>query len=229
MGCFDSDGFVASNARVFCLAFPVHGGRGIAIDVGANTECRPAHLLQFAGMGVIYSKTVLGRPEPSVGLLSTGEEEGKGNQLVKDTFPLLAGSGLRFIGNVEAKEFFGGHVDVLVTDGFTGNVMLKSIEAGAKLVTEYLSQELRSSTRSMLGALLARPAFAGVRRRVDPAEYGAAPLLGVDGLVFIGHGRSDGRALFNAIRVAKQAASTNLLESIRTAIGQQLESLAAES
>jgi glycerol-3-phosphate acyltransferase PlsX len=129
---------------------------------------------------------------------------------------------LNFIGNVEGKELFGGLVDVTVTDGFTGNVLLKSSEAVAKLITEILRQELMSSTRTKIGALLAKPAFANIKKMMDPGETGAAPLLGIDGLVFIGHGRSDAFALVNGIRVARQAVEANLLGAIRAAIEQRL-------
>lgn len=149
---------------------------------------------------------------------------GKGNQLIKETSPLLESSDLNFIGNVEGKELFGGKVDVTVTDGFTGNVLLKSSEAVAKLITEILREELMSSTRTKIGALLAKPAFTSIKRMLDPGETGAAPLLGIDGLVFIGHGRSDAFALVNGIRVARQAVEAKLLTEIRAAIEQRLAS-----
>jgi phosphate acyltransferase len=168
---------------------------------------------------------VRGISNPRVGLLSNGEEAGKGNDLVKEAYPLLEASGLNFIGNVEGKEVFGGQADVVVTDGFTGNIMLKSSEAVAKLLVDVLREEMVSSLRTKVGALLAKPAFAGIKRMMDPAEVGAAPLLGIDGLVFIGHGRSDARALVSAIRTARQAVETNLLGALRTAIQQRLENL----
>ncbi len=158
-----------------------------------------------------------------MGLLSNGEEAGKGNELVKETYPLIAASGLNFIGNVEGKELFAGEADVVVTDGFTGNILLKSSEAVASLLIGVLREELMGSTRTKIGALLARPAFTGIRKMMDPAEVGAAPLLGIDGLVFIGHGRSDKRALYNAIRVAKQAVEADLLGSLRQAIAAALQ------
>jgi len=205
--------------------FPVKGGYCVVLDIGANPDCKPEHLVQFAIMGSIYAEKVLGIQSPRVGLLSNGEEAGKGNQLVKETCPLLESSGLNFIGNVESKELFGGQVDVTVTDGFTGNVLLKSSEAVAKLITEILRQELMSSTRTKIGALLAKPAFTSIKRMMDPGETGAAPLLGIDGLVFIGHGRSDAFALVNGIRVARQAVEAKLLSEIRTAIEQRLASI----
>jgi glycerol-3-phosphate acyltransferase PlsX len=205
--------------------FPVKGGHCVVLDIGANPDCKPEHLVQFAIMGSVYAEKVLGIQYPRVGLLSNGEEAGKGNQLIKETCPLLEGSGLNFIGNVESKELFGGQVDVTVADGFTGNVLLKSSEAVAKLITDVLRQELLGSTRTKIGALLAKPAFTRIKKMLDPGETGAAPLLGIDGLVFIGHGRSDAFALVNGIRVARQAVEANLLGEIRSAIQQRLASV----
>lgn len=203
--------------------FPVKGGHTVVLDIGANTNCKPLYLVQFALMGAIYARLVLQTPDPRVGLLSNGEEAGKGNELVQETYPLLEASGLNFIGNVEGKELFGGQADVVVTDGFTGNVLLKASEAVAALLVNLLREELTATTRTKLGALLARPALMQIKQLLDPAEVGAAPLLGVNGLVFIGHGRSDARALFNALRVASQAVSADLLESIRSTIREQME------
>lgn len=205
--------------------FPVRGGYCVVLDIGANPECRPENLLQFAVMGSIYASKVRGISNPRVGLLSNGEEAGKGNDLVKNAYPLLEASGLNFIGNVEGKELFGGSADVVVTDGFTGNVLLKSSEAVAKLITEVLRQELTSSLRTKIGALLSKPAFNNIKRMLDPGEVGAAPLLGVNGLVFIGHGRSDARALVSAIRTARQAIQADLIQEIHFAIQQKLAAL----
>lgn len=198
--------------------FPVKDGHTAVLDIGANADVRPEFLLQFAIMGSIYAEKVLHIPNPRVGLLSNGEEPGKGSQLVKDTFPLLEASGLNFIGNIEGKELFGHNADVVVTDGFTGNVLLKSSEAVARLLVDELKAELMSSTRTKIGALLAKPAFGKIRKMMDPAEVGAAPLLGIDGLVFVGHGRSDARAMYSAIRVAREAISANLIDALREAI-----------
>jgi glycerol-3-phosphate acyltransferase PlsX len=203
--------------------FPVKNGRCVVLDIGANADCKPEYLLQFAIMGSVYAETVLGRARPRVGLLSNGEEAGKGNELVKESYPLIKSSGLNFIGNVEGKELFGGEADVVVTDGFTGNILLKSSEAVARLITEILRQELTSSLVTKVGALLAKPAFGHIKQMLDPAEVGAAPLLGIDGLVFVGHGRSDSRALVSAIRVARQAVEANLLTALSDAIQQRLE------
>jgi glycerol-3-phosphate acyltransferase PlsX len=205
--------------------FPVKGGYCAVLDIGANADCKPEYLLQFALMGTIYSQKVMGIPEPRLGLLSNGEEAGKGNQLVKDTYPLLAESGLNFIGNVEGKELFGGYADVVVTDGFTGNILLKSSEAVSRLLLEVMKDELLSSFRTKVGALLARPAFQKIRKMMDPREVGAAPLLGINGLVFVGHGRSDAHALVNAIGVAGQAVESHLLEALRSTIQERLADL----
>jgi glycerol-3-phosphate acyltransferase PlsX len=193
------------------------------LDIGANPDCRPEYLYQFAVMGSVYAEKALSIGSPRVGLLSNGEEAGKGNQLVKDTYPLLEASSLNFIGNVEGKELFAGEADVVVTDGFTGNVLLKSSEAVSRFMVDVLRQELMGSLRTKAGALLARPAFARLRKMMDSGEVGAAPLLGVDGLVFIGHGRSDAYALVNGVRVARQAVEAGLLEALRSAIQTRLE------
>jgi glycerol-3-phosphate acyltransferase PlsX len=173
-------------------------------------------------MGSLYAEKVLKISKPRIGLLSNGEEPGKGSQLVKDTYPLLENSGLNFIGNVESKELFGGQADVVVTDGFTGNVLLKSSEAVAKLITDLLKEELMSSLWTKVGALLAKPAFDEIKKMMNPSEVGAVPLLGVDGLVFVGHGRSDTQAMISAIRVAHRAIQANLLDALRQNIQEQL-------
>jgi glycerol-3-phosphate acyltransferase PlsX len=203
--------------------FPVKNGHCAVVDIGANAECKPEYLVQFALMGSAYADKVLGIRNPRVGLISNGEEAGKGNDLVKATHPLLAASGVNFIGNIEGKELFGGHADVAVTDGFTGNVLLKSSEAVARLLVDTLREELMSSFTTKIGAALARPAFGKLRKMLDPAEIGAAPLLGVDGLVFVGHGRSDARAVISAIRTARQAVASNLMVHLRAAIGKQAQ------
>jgi glycerol-3-phosphate acyltransferase PlsX len=203
--------------------FPVLGGHCVVLDIGANADCKPEYLYQFAIMGSVYAEKVLSISKPRIGLLSNGEEAGKGNELIKETYPLIQASNLNFVGNVEAKELFAGEVDVAVADGFTGNILLKSSEAVAKLITDLLRQELTGSMRTKVGALLAKPAFANIKKMMDPGEVGAAPLLGVNGLVFIGHGRSDARAMFNAIKVAQNAVNSDLLGALRGAIQEQLE------
>jgi glycerol-3-phosphate acyltransferase PlsX len=194
----------------------------VITDVGANAICKPEFLVQFAKMGAVYARIGLGIENPRVGLISIGEEAGKGNDLVKATFPLLEASGLNFYGNVEGKEIFGGEVDVAVTDGFTGNVMVKASEAVAKLLIERLREELMASIRTKVGALLAKPAFTALRKTLDPSEIGAIPLLGLDGLVFIGHGRSDAKSLVSGIRAARQGVEENLLENLRKSISEVL-------
>jgi phosphate acyltransferase len=206
-----------------CAVFPVKGGQAVVLDIGANAECRPEFLVQFALMGNIYAQAMLGISNPRVGLLSNGEEEGKGNNLVRETFPILTDSGLNFIGNIEGKELFGGQVDVVVTDGFTGNVLLKSTEAVAKLIIDILKEELMSSFRTKIGAFLAKPASGKLKNMLDPAEIGAAPLLGIDSLVFVGHGRSDARAVVSSIRAAKQAVDNGFLEKLRKAISENIQ------
>lgn len=204
--------------------FPVQNGHCVVLDIGANPEIQPENLLQFAIMGSVYAETVLAKQNPRVAILSNGEEAGKGNDLVKNAYPLLAASRLNFIGNAEAKDLFAGNADVVVTDGFTGNILLKASEAAAKLLTDILRKEITSSPITSLGGLLAKPAFGRIKKLMDPGEVGAAPLLGVNGLVFIGHGRSDGHAIFNSIRVAREAVSAGLLDKVSGAIQKNLKS-----
>lgn len=202
--------------------FPTRTGHCVVVDIGANADCRPDYLLQFAVMGSIYAQKVLKRANPRVGLISNGEEAGKGNQLIKDTYPLLQASGLNYYGNVEGKELFAGEVDVAVTDGFTGNVLLKSSEAVAKLLVDTLRVEFQASLRAKLGAALAMPALRKLKKMMDPEEVGSAPLLGIDGLVFVGHGRSNANALVNGIRIARESVQAGLLPALREGIQQQM-------
>jgi glycerol-3-phosphate acyltransferase PlsX len=205
--------------------FPVKGGTCVVLDIGANPECKAEHLAQFAIFGSTYSQLILGVENPRVGLLSNGEEPGKGNELVKETFQLLSESDLNFIGNIEGKELYAGDADVVVTDGFTGNILLKASEAVAKLLIDTLRDELKSGVRTSIGALLARPAFNKLRTMLDPAEVGAVPLLGIDGLVFVGHGRSDARAIVSAIKIARQAVEADLNNALKETIQAKLENL----
>lgn len=200
-----------------CLSavFPVQDGKCVIADIGANAECRPEFLVQFAQMSSVYSHLMLGVAQPRIGLIANGEEEGKGNELTKQANPLMKAKLANFVGNIEGKELFGGEVDVAITDGFTGNVMLKSVEAVAKLILTTLKTELMSSTRTKIGALLAKPAFDGVRKLLDPGEVGSAPLLGLDGLVFVGHGRSDSKAITSSIERAYYAVKSDLLNNLR--------------
>jgi len=204
--------------------FPTATGTCVVLDVGANPDVKPENLLQFGIMGSVYAQKVRGVVSPKVGLVSNGEEEGKGNNLVKETTPLLKESGLNYYGNVESKEVIGGKVDVAVMDGFVGNVLLKTAEAIAKLLMDKVKEAIQGGgPLAMLGGLLVRPALGSIRKLLDPAEHGAAPLLGVNGLVFIGHGRSDANAIKNAIRVAKEAAEANVIESLKAAIEESLK------
>jgi glycerol-3-phosphate acyltransferase PlsX len=180
-------------------------------------------LLQVAIMASVYAEKVRKVKNPSIGLVSNGEEEGKGNQLVREATPLLKNSGLNFKGNMEGKEVIGGKVDVAVTDGFTGNVILKTSEAVAMLIMDKVKEMISSGPlTAKLGGVLVRPTLRQLKKLLDPEEEGAAPLLGVDGLVFIGHGRSNEIAVMNAVRVAKNAAEARVIESIKDAIAQRL-------
>lgn len=205
--------------------FPTRTGFCLVMDVGANPECKPENLVQFARMGAVYVHKVRGVANPRVGLLSNGEEAGKGNQLVKDTYPLLEKSGLNFVGNVEGKELFGGEADVVVMDGFTGNIVLKSSEAVAKLLLDTVRDKIANGPlTAKLGGLLVRPTLRSIRQMLDPEEEGAAPLLGVKELVFIGHGRSGPLAVKSAIRVARTAIQNGVQATIRESIAQSLAS-----
>jgi len=177
-------------------------GTNILIDAGGTVDCNPQHLVQYAIMGMCYAKYVLKKENPRIGLLNVGEEEGKGNDLTKETFKILRKTSLNFIGNVEGRDVFRNVADVIVTDGFVGNVALKAAEGSAKLIQNFLKQEIIKSWTTKLGALLMKKAFEGLKRRVDYAEYGGAPLLGIDGVCIISHGRSNSKAVKNAIRVA---------------------------
>lgn len=210
-------------------AFPVRGGQALVLDIGANTDCKPEYLVQFAILGAVYAEKVLGVGSPKVGLLSNGEEAGKGNQLIKETFPLLEATGLNFIGNVESKEVYRGEADVVVTDGFIGNIFLKTSEAVAAFLIEIIRDEIKSSPITSLGGLMAKPAFQRVGAVLDPELYGAGTLLGVNGLVFIGHGRFEANGVFNAIRVARQAVENELLSALRDATTAGLSSASTDS
>jgi len=201
-----------------CAIFPVRNGHCVVLDIGANAECRPEFLLQFAQLGSVYAAMMLNKLNPTVGLLANGEEEGKGNDLVRETYPLFKQTIPNFIGNVEGKELFSGKVDVVVTDGFTGNVLLKSSEAVSKLLIQVLKENIMSSFITKLGGLLAKPAFDKVKKMMDPSEFGAAPLLGINGLVFVGHGRSDAKAIVSSLKVARHAVEHDLLGNLRRAI-----------
>lgn len=201
---------------------PNKKGRCVFLDTGANADCRPEFLLEFAVMGSAYAQAVLGIESPKVALLANGEEAGKGNELVKGAYPLLQSSGLNFYGNVEPKEVYAGLIDVLVADGFSGNIFLKTSEAVAKFITDLLKEGIAARFLSKIGYLLAKPAFNVLKTKMDPAEVGAAMLLGVNGLVFIGHGRSDARALVSAVKLARNTINAHLLETMKVEIENRL-------
>lgn len=190
----------------------------ILLDIGANTDCRPEWLVQFAVMGGVYAERALGKALPRVALLSNGEEEGKGSTLVQESAELLARSGVNFIGNVEPKDVLANKADVIVMDGFVGNVTIKTLEAMSRALFGLIRQELTSDLRSKIGGLLSKSAFKRVYGQVDPFEIGGAPMLGVNGVVIIGHGRSNAMAIKNAIRQARNAVNGHIVEAIREGI-----------
>jgi glycerol-3-phosphate acyltransferase PlsX len=208
--------------------FPTCRGFCFLLDVGANADCRPEYLVQFAIMGSIYAERVLGVANPRVAIVSNGEEEGKGSMLVQEAYSLLKTSGLNFIGNAEGKDIPTGLADVVVTDGLTGNVIVKLSEGLASVLFDIIKEEIASRPVTRLGGLLAMPAFRQVKKRLDWREYGGGPLLGVDGVVIVAHGRSDSLAMKNAIRVAKQAVTEGTLQAIRERIAQSLLPSSAE-
>jgi glycerol-3-phosphate acyltransferase PlsX len=197
----------------------VTGSPSLLLDVGANVDCDPDNLVQFAVMGHMYARNVLRISRPRVGLLSIGEEDSKGNALTRDTLPLLRGlAGIDFIGNVEGRDLFNGHTDVAVCDGFVGNVAIKTCEGTAKLVSVLLREALKSTVTSQVGALLSRRAFNDFKKRLDYSEYGGAPMLGVRGVCIVGHGSSNEKAIMNGIRVAAEFAQAEVNASIESAL-----------
>lgn len=195
---------------------PTLKGRCVLVDSGANVDCRPEFLHQFAVLASAYARALLGAANPRVGLLSNGEEDEKGNELVKAAGQLLRGDPrINYMGNVEPRQVYEGQVDVLVADGFAGNVFLKTSEAVAQLMMRMLRESIQSRPLWMLGGAMAKNAFRQVRDRMNPSEVGAAVLLGVDGLVLIGHGHSDARAIFNALKLAQKCADQDLVGQIR--------------
>lgn len=200
---------------------PTLGGYAILVDVGANVDCKPRHLVQFAIMGTVYARKILGKSNPRVGLLSIGEEETKGNELTKEAFRALDDvPGVDFIGNVEGMDVFNGKADVVVCDGFTGNIALKIGESAAWTVVTLFKEELSRGLAGKAGLLLLRPSLERFQRRIDYTEYGGAPLLGVNGVVVIAHGRSTAKAIKNGIRVAADCIKNRVIESIREGIAQ---------
>jgi glycerol-3-phosphate acyltransferase PlsX len=203
-------------------AIPTRSGMAVLVDAGATVECKPAHLLQFGVMGAVYARTLLGIEAPRVGLLSIGEEEGKGNDLTRDAYRLLKAAPLTFIGNVEARAVFSGRAHVIVCDGFTGNVVLKLSEGLVEMVEEQLGAELSSTFSSQVGYLLSRRAFRRFRKRVDYSEYGGAPLLGVSGLVLVCHGRSSAKAIRNAVVSASRLVADGVLGRVEQRIAEAM-------
>ena len=194
------------------------GSPCVFLDVGANVDCDANNLLQFAVMGHLYARNVLHISNPRIGLLSIGEEESKGNALTHETFPLLRDlatrEGLNFIGNVEGRDLYNGRADVVVSDGFIGNVALKTSEGLVKLVRSTLRESLKSTVTAQVGALLSRKAFDTFKKRFDYSEYGGAPLLGLRGVAIVGHGSSNERAIMNGIRVAAEFAANEVNPAI---------------
>jgi glycerol-3-phosphate acyltransferase PlsX len=191
----------------------------VLLDVGANVDCKARHLLQFAIMGHVYARDILGQARPRIGLLSIGEEESKGNELTREAFKAMEDErSLNFIGNVEGRDVFSGAADVIVCDGFTGNVALKISEGLAETMFHLLREELKKDLRGRAGSLLLLPAFRRFKRRVDSSEFGGAPLLGVNGVCMISHGRSTGKAIRNAIRAAEGCVSNTVIAHIREGV-----------
>lgn len=195
-------------------AFATKKDNVVMIDIGANSDCRPSHLVQFAQMGSLYAQKVLGKENPTVGLLSIGEEDEKGNELTVNTNPLLKEAPVNFIGNIEGKDIFDGKADVVVCDGFVGNVVLKLAEGMMQTILTVIKDQTKKNIMALLGSLLMLPVFKKFKKKFDYNEYGGAPLLGVDGICVITHGRAKAKAIKNAIRAVKVAADHKFLESL---------------
>lgn len=211
-------GFLPGVLRpALATTIPTRTGSAVLLDSGANAECRAAHLAQFAQMGAVYATVALGIDAPRVGLLSIGEEESKGTVLTREAHRLLKAAPLDFRGNVEAREVFLGEVDVIVCDGFTGNVALKTCEGFVEMVEHLLRAELSRTFGKRVGFLLSQRAFRRFRRRVDYSEYGGAPLLGVAGLCIVGHGRSSAKAVRNAVALTSRFATQSLVDQVQRA------------
>ncbi len=200
--------------------FPLGGHYVTFVDLGANADCKPDWLVQFAIMGEIYARRALGLEKPRIALLSNGEEEGKGNQTIRDAAAMLQNIDINFVGNVEPKDIMWGTADVVVADGFIGNIFAKTFEASGTYISNIIRDELRRNVLTMLGALLSQSAFKRVRKRVDTFEVGGAPLLGVNGVVIIGHGRSNEIAIKNAVLQARKAVQGGVIEAIREGLGE---------
>jgi glycerol-3-phosphate acyltransferase PlsX len=219
MAAYGAFGMIPGVDRpALATTIPTRGRPAVLLDAGASVECRPQHLLQFAVMGDVYAKLALNVDRPRIGLLSIGEEETKGNELTRDAHQLLKGSPLNFIGNLEGREIYSGSADVIVCDGFTGNVVLKTSEGLVDAVEALLGDDLQGTFSSQVGYLLSRRAFRRFRRRVDYSEFGGAPLLGVAGLAIVGHGRSSVKAVRNAIAMAYRFAATDFIARVEREI-----------
>jgi phosphate acyltransferase len=204
------------------VPLPSVGGTSVLIDAGANADARPEHLVQFGHMGSVFAEEILGISGPTVALLSIGEEPEKGNRLVRETHPLLEASHLDFVGNVESRELLGHAADVVVCDGFTGNMALKLMEGTIKALLDELRNEIEASPRGKLGGLLIRPAARSLRKRLDPDTYGGAYLLGLRGLSVIAHGNSSVRAIANAITLGAQGAAGNVVERVAARLEEEV-------
>jgi len=200
------------------IVLPTLTGNTLLIDVGATIDPKPEHLVQFAVMGSVYARAVLGKPSPRVGLLNVGEEASKGTDFVKEAFRLLEHTPLHFVGNAEGRDIYTGKCDVIVCDGFVGNITLKVTESMAKVIAQLLKRELRRNPLTQMGAFLSLSAFKALRKKMDYAEYGGAPLLGVDGTSIICHGASSARAIKNGIRVAAFSVTERVNGAIVTAM-----------
>jgi glycerol-3-phosphate acyltransferase PlsX len=209
-------------ALAMVLPTLVEGQPCVLLDVGANVDCKPQNLEQFAVMGELYARSIFKIERPRVGLLSIGEEEGKGNELTGEAFPLLKKLPLNFVGNVEGRDIYNGEADVIVCDGFVGNVALKTSEGLTKLVRELLKDSLKKTVTAQVGALLSRKAFIAFKKTIDPTEYGGAPLLGLRGICFVAHGSSNDRAIMNCIRVAAEFAEKGINEQIEREFSREL-------
>ena len=198
---------------------PTQNGFAYFLDVGANVDSKPEYMVQFAIMGSVYAREMLGRRQPRIALLSNGEEAGKGDELVRETSKRLANTLPGFIGNVEPKDIYAARADVVVADGFVGNVAIKMAEATAEFLFRSLRDEIPKTLSGKIGGLLIRPGVRQIRARIDWREFGGAPLLGIDGVAVVAHGRSDARAIKNAIRVTREAVENHLVGKIRSEVG----------
>lgn len=202
------------------VMMPCEAGQYLLLDAGANTDCKPIHLVQFAVMGSAFFERVVGKQKPTVGLLSIGEEEGKGNHLVKETYPHLKNVGINFHGMIEGRDLGLGTTDIAVTDGFTGNICLKLSEGLAKAIFTLIKQNVMKNFVAKLGMLMAKKALKSIKDVTDPDKTGGAPLFGIDGVAIVSHGKSTGEGIFNAIKVACKCAKTGFVDSIKDSVSE---------